>query len=229
MTIQEKIAHLNTLIRQSEHACGRNGGEVQILAVSKGHSTAAMKEAYLAGLTEFGESYLQEAQQKITALHALPLTWHFIGPIQSNKTKRIAELFSWVHSVYRLNIAQRLNEARPENMPPLNVCVQVNMDAEETKSGVSIASVRELLLSFSHLPRLRLRGLMAIPKPLKDEEQQYRSFLRLTELFHTLNKELNGSMDTLSMGMSHDWPAAIRAGTTMIRIGTAIFGERTSS
>ena len=201
------------------------GPGVLLIAVSKNQSCDAIQEVYAQGITNFAESYLQEAQIKIAQLSNLPITWHFIGPIQSNKTRAIAESFSWVHSVSRLKIAQLLNDARPESLPPLNICLQINLDKEETKAGITESDASELAKKIQSLPRLKLRGLMAIPKPLSNEEEQYQSFLRLTALRDELNQELSLTMDTLSMGMSDDFLAAVRAGSTMIRIGTAIFGR----
>ena len=226
MTIVERIKSIKQLIHQEEIACHRQPEEVKLLAVSKGRSSAEIEQAFSAGLCDFGESYLQEAQTKIQALAALPLCWHFIGPIQGNKTHRIANNFTWVHSVSRQKIAQQLNEARPASMARLNICLQINFDDEETKAGVDPSEAAALAAYVLQLPRLHLRGLMIIPKPQADEQQQYLSFLRLTSLLHTLNTALNITMDTLSMGMSRDMQAAIRAGSTMVRVGTAIFGER---
>ena len=226
MNIIERINTIKHLIRQEELSCHRQEGNVKLLAVSKGHSCSEIKQAFAAGLRDFGESYLQEAQPKIQALAALPLCWHFIGPIQSNKTHSIASHFSWVHSVSRHKIAQQLNDARTTSLSRLNVCLQLNFDEEETKAGISSAEAIELASYILQLPHLHLRGLMVIPKQQTDEHQQYLSFLRLTQLLHALNQKLNISMDTLSMGMSNDLQAAIRAGSTIVRIGTAIFGER---
>jgi pyridoxal phosphate enzyme (YggS family) len=205
------------------------GASVLLIAVSKNHSYDAIKDVYAQGIHDFAESYLQEAQTKIAQLSNLPITWHFIGPIQSNKTRSIAESFSWVHSVSRLKIAQLLNDARPESLPPLNVCLQINLDDEETKSGLPATDAAELANKIQTLPRLALRGLMAIPKPLSNEDEQYHSFLRLTTLRDELNQALSLTMDTLSMGMSDDFLAAVRAGSTMVRIGTGIFGKRLAS
>lgn len=163
---------------------------------------------------------------KIKALNTLPICWHFIGPIQSNKTTNIARNFNWVHSLSREKIAQQLNATRPDNMAPLNVCLQVNMDKEQSKAGASLDEIAQLATYVLKLPRLKLRGLMLIPQPQIDTNLQYLSFLRLTRLLDILNKQLNINMDTLSMGMSNDMQAAIRAGSTIVRIGTAIFGER---
>lgn len=227
MNISQRILQLKELICQQESLYGRPKGSVKLLAVSKGKSGECITEAYRAGLHDFGESYLQEALEKINALKNLKLTWHFIGPIQSNKAAAIAQSFAWVHSLSRRNIAEKLNLAREKIGSPLNVCLQVNMDKEATKSGVSIEEVEELAAFVITLPYLRLRGLMAIPPFTPSEQQQYRSFLRFNELFHHLNKKFNNQLDTLSMGMSNDWPAAIHAGSTIIRLGTAIFGART--
>ena len=197
-----------------------------MLAVSKGHSCAEIEQAYVAGLCEFGENYLQEALTKIRTLTEPSILWHFIGPIQSNKTYEIAQHFSWVHSVCREKVAQQLSDARPSSKPSLNVCIQVNLDDETSKSGVNVEDVAKLANYILQLPRLRLRGLMLIPKPQNDEQLQYLSFLRLKQLLDKLNQQLNLTMDTLSMGMSNDYKAAIRAGSTIVRIGTAIFGAR---
>lgn len=226
MTIADRIHSIQQLIRNSAKACQRSPQDIQLLAASKGQTIEAIQEAFAAGLIHFGENYLQEAQEKIQALEKLPLCWHFIGPIQSNKTQGIAKDFSWVHSVSREKIAIQLSEHRPRDLPALNVCLQVNLDNEKTKSGISPQQVGKLALLVKQLPNLKLRGLMAIPQPRSQEEQQYQSLLRLTALFDQLNKELGLSMDTLSMGMTDDLVAAIRAGSTFLRIGRAIFGER---
>ena len=219
MKLSDKIDSLKREIRPN----------VLLIAVSKGQTCEAINKVFTEGIFDFGESYLQEAQTKLAALANLPIVWHFIGPIQSNKTQTIAELFSWVHSVSRLKIAQRLNNARPDSLPPLNICLQINLDNEETKTGLSPKDAVTLAMEIQKLPRLCLRGLMAIPKPRTNEDEQYQSFLRLTALRDQLNQELCLSMDTLSMGMSEDYLAAIRAGSTMIRIGTGIFGKRLAS
>jgi pyridoxal phosphate enzyme (YggS family) len=227
MNIADRIIQVTQRINKATAAYHRSQGEVQLLAVSKGRSSEEIKQAYAAGLSDFGESYLQEALIKIKTLTTLPICWHFIGPIQSNKSHSIANNFSWVHSVCRHKIAQQLNDARPTSMARLNICLQINFDDEDTKAGIEPHNAAELASSILQLPRLHLRGLMVIPKPQTDEQQQYLSFLRLTQLLHALNQQLNLSMDTLSMGMSNDLQAAIRAGSTMVRIGTAIFGDRT--
>ncbi len=196
------------------------------MAVSKGQSCLSIEQVYAAGISEFGENYLQEALAKIQTLKHLKLCWHFIGPIQSNKAPDIAQNFSWVHSVSRYKIAQLLHDSRPHDMPPINVCIQVNLDDEKTKTGVTAEEVTPLASHILELPQLRLRGLMLIPQPQSDQQQQYLSFLRLKKRLEILNQQLNTTMDTLSMGMSDDFEAAIRAGSTIVRIGRAIFGER---
>lgn len=227
MTVTEQIQKIKTLINRTEISSHRPTGSVLLLAVSKGQPVDALKQAMAAGIHDFGENYLQEAQTKIEALQQYGICWHYIGPMQSNKTKIIARDFSWVHSVDRLKIAVQLNEARPLALPPLNICLQVNFDEEKTKCGLEPQAVQQLAEHIIlHLPHLRLRGLMVIPKQEKNEQQQYLSFLRATELLYSLNQQLNLTLDTLSMGMSDDMQAAIRAGSTMVRIGRAIFGER---
>lgn len=226
MNLIERIENVQELIHQLEVSCHRQTGSVELLAVSKKHSIQDIKWAYEAGLRNFGENYLQEALIKIHALASFPIYWHFIGAIQGNKTQAIAHNFSWVHSICRKNIAQRLNDHRPATMPPLNVCIQVNIDDEETKSGIKPDLVSDLATAIIELPQLYLRGLMVIPRPTLDVEQQYLTFLKVTNLLHELNAKLNLKMDTLSMGMSDDLSAAIRAGSTMVRIGRSIFGER---
>lgn len=226
MTIAGKFQQIQRLITTTAESCQRSPADIQLMAVSKGQPASAIREAFAAGISSFGESYWQEAQIKIETLTDLAITWHFIGPIQSNKTKGIAENFSWVHSLSREKIGQDLAKYRPNHLPPLNICLQVNLDDEETKSGVPPQGLAKLALELSQLPSLHLRGLMAIPKPLVNEQEQYESLERLPKLLNQLNADLNLSMDTLSMGMSHDLVAAIRAGSTILRIGTAIFGER---
>ena len=221
-TIAENIAKVGERIRAAAQASGRDLDHIGLLAVSKTKPAAAVREAYAAGIRDFGENYLQEALEKQTELSELPLIWHFIGPIQSNKTKPIAEHFAWVHSVDRLKIAQRLSEQRPTGLPPLNICLQVNVSAEDSKSGCPPAELAALALAVSQLPNLRLRGLMVIPEPTDDVAAQRAAFARLRELRDGLPLPL----DTLSMGMSHDLDAAIAEGATWVRIGTALFGAR---
>ncbi|MEE4144155.1 MAG: YggS family pyridoxal phosphate-dependent enzyme [Halieaceae bacterium] len=221
----DKIANLRQRVRLAAEKSQRAPEDIEILAVSKTQPAAAIRAAWRGGLTQFGESYLQEALAKIAELQDLPLTWHFIGPIQSNKTRAIAEHFAWVHSVDRSKIAQRLNEHRPAGLPPLQVCLQVNISAEQSKSGVSPEALpglaRELLL----LPRLQLRGLMAIPAPTGDPARQRAAFAQLRLALEQL-QSLAPGLDTLSMGMSDDLEAAIAEGSTMVRVGSGIFGPR---
>ncbi len=201
---------------------GRRSDAVQLIAVSKTHPARSIEEAYASGQLDFGENYLQEALEKMDALEHLPLRWHFIGPLQSNKTRAIAERFDWVHAVDRLQIAERLDRQRPAHCEPLNVCVQVNIDDEPSKAGCHPAQALALCLRISQLPRLRLRGLMAIPAP----GASAAAFGRVAELQTRLRTEGKLNLDTLSMGMSDDLADAIAAGATLVRIGTAVFGPR---
>jgi pyridoxal phosphate enzyme (YggS family) len=212
-------------IAQAAKAAQRDVADVRLLAVSKTFPAEAVREAYRGGQVAFGENYLQEALHKIGALRDLPLEWHFIGPIQSNKTRAIAESFAWVHSVDRLKIAERLSAQRPAHLPPLNICLQVNVSGEESKSGVAPAEVVQLAQEIARLPRLKLRGLMAIPAPATGETAQRAPFAQMRALLEQL-KSQGIMLDTLSMGMSYDYPAAILEGATIVRIGTAIFGVR---
>jgi hypothetical protein len=198
---------------------------VQLLAVSKTHGPDAVEAAYRAGQTAFGENYVQEAVEKISTLNHLPLQWHCIGPIQSNKTRLVAEHFDWIHTVDRLKIAQRLSEQRPANLAPLQVCIQVNVDGGPTKSGVAPADALALAHAVAQLSNLKLRGLMCIPEPAPDFEAACALFKRARGLFHELNAA-GLALDTLSMGMSADLEAAIASGSTLVRVGSAIFGER---
>ena len=226
MSITERIAALQSIMREMEISYQRKPLSVHLLAVSKAQPTCAIEEAFAAGLCHFGENYLQEALPKIQKLATLPLTWHFIGAIQSNKAYAIAQHFSWVHSVTSLKVAQKLHDHRLDSQTPLNVCIQINIDNEASKSGITPNLAADLANDIVHLPRLRLRGLMVIPKPLQNSEQQLVSFLRVTHLLNELNTTLNLKLDTLSMGMSDDLAAAIHAGSTMVRIGRGIFGQR---
>lgn len=207
------------------HRFHRNSNEVTLLAVSKTKPAADLRAAYMAEQRHFGENYLQEALEKQQQLSDLDIVWHFIGPIQSNKTRSLAEHFDWVHSVDRLKIARRLNEQRPKHLAPLNICLQVNLDNEDTKSGVSLEELPALVESVALLPHLKLRGLMAIPAPRSDFDQQQQSLQRLQVALQQINSR-GHSLDTLSMGMSGDLDAAVAAGSTMVRIGTDIFGAR---
>ncbi|MFL9814169.1 YggS family pyridoxal phosphate-dependent enzyme [Stutzerimonas sp. VN223-3] len=221
-TIESNIAKVTARIREAAQAVARDPDEVRLLAVSKTQSADAIRQACDAGVHDFGENYLQEALEKQADLSNLPLVWHFIGPIQSNKTKSIAEHFDWVHSVDRLKIAQRLSDQRPAELPALNICLQVNVSGEASKSGCEPQDVPVLARAIAMLPRLRLRGLMAIPEPTEDLAEQRAAFARLGQL----QSELGLGLDTLSMGMSQDLEAAIAEGATWVRIGTALFGAR---
>lgn len=199
--------------------------QVQLLAVSKAQPAAAIREAYAAGQTAFGENYSQEALEKQSQLADLAIEWHFIGPIQSNKTQIIGQNFSWVHSVDRLKVAQRLNDARSSMQTPLNVCIQINVSNEETKSGVSPDQLEAIATAIQTLPNLTLRGLMAIPAPTVDPSQQIAQFKQVRECYDALiNKGF--TLDTLSIGMSDDYQTAIGQGATIVRIGSALFGAR---
>lgn len=221
-TIADNLSALAARIDSAAQAAGRDPASVQLLAVSKTKPASAIREIHAAGVRDVGENYLQEALAKQVELDDLPLIWHFIGPIQSNKTKAIAEHFDWVHSVDRLKIAQRLSEQRPEGLAPLNICLQVNVSGEDSKSGCAPADLPALAQAVAALPRLRLRGLMAIPEPTDDRAAQEAAFATLRRLQEGLGLDL----DTLSMGMSHDLEAAIAQGATWVRIGTALFGAR---
>ncbi|MBJ2269519.1 YggS family pyridoxal phosphate-dependent enzyme [Pseudomonas sp. MF6772] len=221
-TIADNIGLVTERIRAAAQAVQRDETSVHLLAVSKTKPAQAVREAYAAGMRDFGENYLQEALGKQADLTDLPLSWHFIGPIQSNKTRAIAENFAWVHSVDRLKIAQRLSEQRPADLPPLNICIQVNVSGEASKSGCTPADLPALAEAIQALPRLKLRGLMAIPEPTDDRAQQDAAFAAVRDL----QVSLDLGLDTLSMGMSHDLESAIAQGATWVRIGTALFGAR---
>jgi pyridoxal phosphate enzyme (YggS family) len=221
-TIAANISTLGARIHAAATKAQRDPAAIGLLAVSKTKPAEALREAYAAGLRDFGENYLQEALGKQAELSDLPLCWHFIGPIQSNKTRAIAENFAWVHSVDRLKIAQRLSEQRPAELPPLNICIQVNVSGEASKSGCAPQDLPALANAISALPNLKLRGLMAIPEPTEDRAAQSAAFATVRNLLDSLNLPL----DTLSMGMSHDLEAAIEQGATWVRIGTALFGAR---
>ena len=224
-SIADNIARVQAQMAAACQTTGRTPGSVQLLAVSKTWGPDAVRQAHAAGLTAFGENYIQEAVDKITALRDLPLVWHCIGPIQSNKTRLVAEHFDWVHSIDRLKIAQRLSEQRPEHLPPLQVCIQVNVDGGDTKSGVSPEELPALAQAVATLPRLQLRGLMTIPEPAETPEQMRAVHAQAQALLESLRQQ-GLPLDTLSMGMSADMTAAIAEGSTMVRVGTAIFGQR---
>jgi pyridoxal phosphate enzyme (YggS family) len=213
-------------IARAAAGAGRDAAAVRLLAVSKTFDWPAVRALAEAGQHAFGENYLQEALEKQAALRDLPLEWHFIGPIQSNKTRPIAEQFSWVHSIDRLKIAERLSAQRPAGLPPLQVCIEVNVSGEASKGGVAPAELPALADAVAGLPRLKLRGLMAIPAPTPDEVAQRAAFRQVREQLDALRAR-GHALDTLSMGMSADLEAAILEGATIVRIGTALFGERT--
>jgi pyridoxal phosphate enzyme (YggS family) len=225
--ISERLQAILSRMGDAARQAGRTPESVRLVAVSKSQPATVLRLAHVAGQSAFGENYLQEALGKMVELADLPLEWHFIGPIQSNKTRLIAEHFDWVHSIDRLKIAQRLNDARPHNLPPLNVCIEVNISHEASKSGVAPAEVSALATAITQLPRLRFRGLMAIPEPCNDVVQQRANFAGLRALKEQLQQQ-GLELDTLSMGMTHDFEAAILEGATLVRIGTAIFGPRLS-
>ena len=224
--IASNLQAVRSRIAKAAIDAGRLPGEIALLAVSKTWPAAYVVAANRAGQRAFGENYVQEAIDKAHATVDLDLEWHFIGPLQSNKTRLIAENLAWVHSVERLRIAERLSAQRPDNLPPLQVCVQVNVSGEASKSGCAPDEVLALCRAVAALPRLRLRGLMAIPEPADDFAAQRAPFRRLREIFATV-RAAGLPLDTLSMGMSHDLEAAVAEGATIVRIGTAIFGERT--
>ena len=236
--------NLQAVRARIETACaqaGRPVHDVTLLAVSKTFGADAVQAAFDAGQTAFGENYIQEAVEKIALLRHLPITWHCIGPIQSNKTRLVAENFDWVHSVDRLKIAERLSEQRPAHLPPLQICIQINIDGEASKSGVAPADVEALAAQVALLPRLQLRGLMCIPENTTELIASKLSFTRAKAIFEQINasklpnspkinSEVNFlTLDTLSMGMTADLEAAIGCGSTMVRVGTAIFGARSKA
>jgi len=224
-SIAANLQAVRARIARAAQAAQRPAGDILLLAVSKTIPAERIAEAHAAGQRAFGENHAQEAVEKITVLATLSLDWHFIGPIQSNKARVIAQHFGWVHGVERERIAERLNAARPEGMAPLNVCIQVNVSGEASKSGVAPGDEVKLAEAIARLPRLRLRGLMAIPEPTADVMLQRRRFALLRELNDRLRAR-GHALDTLSMGMSDDFEAAILEGATIVRIGTAIFGAR---
>ena len=223
--IEKNLIRVHRQIEQAARLYQRGPDDISLLAVSKKKPPGDIRSAHAAGQRDFGENYLQEAEQKMRELSDLDITWHFIGAIQSNKTRIIAEHFDWVHCIDRLKIAQRLSDQRPDSMPPINVCVQVNLDLESSKSGVTPDQVDSLAENINKLPRIHFRGLMAIPAPHEDIESQREPFARLRKQLNMLNQK-GLDCDTLSIGMSHDLEAAIAEGSTLVRIGTAIFGER---
>ena len=227
-TIRNNISSIQRRLQHAASDAGRSPDELLLLAVSKTRTSAQINEALEVGIKSFGENYLQEAVEKIGELSAANLDWHFIGPLQSNKTRTAAENFSWVHSVDRLKIAQRLSAQRPEHMAPLNLCLQINIDNEPSKSGFSPQQALEAAVEIADLPNIVLRGLMAIPRARAELVEQCIPFAKLRELKDQMNELLDNSrkLDTLSMGMSGDMEAAILEGATIVRVGTDIFGSR---
>lgn len=225
--LSERLATVRARLRDAEVAAGREPGSVTLIAVAKTRSSAEIRALAAAGVRDFGENYLQEAVIHQDALADLPLVWHFIGAVQSNKTRELAQRFDWVHTVDREKIARRLSEARAAADPPLNLCLQINLDDEDSKAGVRLAQAAALLEAARGLPRVRLRGLMTIPAPRTDPVAQRAALAPMAELARELRElapELD--LDVLSMGMSDDLEAAVAAGATQVRIGTALFGPR---
>ncbi|MGD8938437.1 MAG: YggS family pyridoxal phosphate-dependent enzyme [Gammaproteobacteria bacterium] len=224
-SIASRVQHVRSQIRDAALACQRRPDEIILVAVSKNHDITQIQQAYAAGCRHFGESYVQEALAKIKQFPVQEIVWHFIGPIQSNKTQAIATHFQWVHSVERDKIANRLNEQRPMELPALNVCIQVNLSGEASKSGISVEQVPQLAAQIQQYKRLQLRGLMTIARRAADGDELHRTFTALRSLLQELNSS-GMSLDTLSMGMSGDLHSAIKEGATIVRVGTGIFGPR---
>ncbi|MCW6031833.1 YggS family pyridoxal phosphate-dependent enzyme [Pantoea sp. JK] len=225
-SIEHNLQQVRERIAAAAARCGRAPEEITLLAVSKTKPASAVAEAIAAGQQAFGENYVQEGVEKVAELAAHPdLQWHFIGPLQSNKSRLVAENFAWCHTVDRQRIAQRLNDQRPASLPPLNVLIQVNISDENSKSGIMLEALPELAQQIAALPQLRLRGLMAIPAPESDYARQLAVCQQMAAAFHALKQDYP-DVDTLSLGMSDDMDAAIAAGSTMVRVGTAVFGAR---
>ena len=227
--LPERLDQVRKRMEMAARQAGRCVDSITLLGVTKGQPASVVTAGALAGIRDFGESYLQEALEKIAAVEApQALTWHFIGRVQSNKTRPVAEAFAWVHAVDRLKVAERLAEQRPYYAPPLNVCLQVNVAAEETKGGVDLAELPALATAVAALPRLKLRGLMCLPPQAEDPQRQRHWFRKVRLALEELNARGLG-LDTLSMGMSGDLEAAIQEGATMVRVGTALFGPRVAT
>ena len=224
VTISNKIKKLNLEINEICRNFGKEVNEITILAASKSQSIEKIEEAFNGGIRNFGENYLQEAEPKIDALNK-EVIWHFIGAIQTRKAKKIAEIFDWVHTVDSLKLAKKLNDSRPESQEPLKVCVQLNIDEEDSKAGIKVHELETFLSEVSSLKNLDVKGLMVIPKPRNSLEEQHSIFKEIKEIFDSLNQK-GKNMDTLSMGMSSDYGPAIKEGSTIVRIGTGIFGLR---
>lgn len=225
MKITDNLAHIHNQISLAENRYNRSRGSVCLLAVSKTRSIAEIMTAFNAGQRHFGENYCQEALEKIAYIESPEIIWHFIGPIQSNKTRQIANHFDWVHTVDRIKIAQRLHDSRPETLTPLNICIQVNISSEASKSGINLDAVEDFINELEAFERLKVRGLMSLPAPSTDFEQQCKPFSLLNEKFQELRKT-RPELDTLSIGTTQDMLAAIAEGATIVRIGTALFGPR---
>jgi pyridoxal phosphate enzyme (YggS family) len=223
--MRKNLNRVREQIVQAASACKRESDSILLLAVSKKKPASDIRQAWELGQRDFGENYLQEALQKMEELEDLDITWHFIGAIQSNKTRNIAEAFDWVHCIDRAKIARRLSEQRPPDLGPLNVCIQVNIDHESSKAGIELAELPELANAIHQLPGIRLRGLMTIPAPQESFDLQRSAFAKLANALESLRQQ-GIDCDTLSMGMTQDMEAAIAEGSTLVRIGTAIFGER---
>jgi pyridoxal phosphate enzyme (YggS family) len=223
--MRKNLNRVREQIVQAASACKRESDSILLLAVSKKKPASDIRQAWELGQRDFGENYLQEALQKMEELKELDITWHFIGAIQSNKTRDIAETFDWAHCIDRVKIARRLSEQRPPDLEPLNVCIQVNIDHESSKAGIELAELPELANAIHQLPGIRLRGLMTIPAPQESFELQRSAFAKLANALESLRQQ-GIDCDTLSMGMTQDMEAAIAEGSTLVRIGTAIFGER---
>ena len=223
--LPESLRAVRARIAHAAAQCGRSVDSITLIGVGKAQPVELLRAAAAAGVTDLGESYVQEALGKLEALADLPLIWHFIGQLQANKTRSIAQRFQWVHGVDRLRLAQRLAEQRPYHAPPLNVCVQINIAGESTKAGIAPDEAPALVAAIAALPRLKLRGLMCVPPAESDPARQRRWFAEVRRVFERLNAE-GAALDTLSMGMSADLEAAVLEGATMVRIGTALFGPR---
>lgn len=229
--IKDNLQIIGTQITEYCASYGRLEGSVNLLAVSKKHTSQSIREVYENGQRAFGENYVQELLDKKQELSDLDIEWHFIGPLQSNKAKKIAEVAHWVHAVDRFKIAQRLSDNRPAELPPLSICLQINISGETSKSGIQPDELADLALKVSELPNLTLRGLMVIPAPESDFQKQRDVFSQVNQLKDTLQAQLSANhsnviLDTLSMGMSNDLEAAVAEGATIVRVGTAIFGQR---
>lgn len=223
----DNIAKVRARIQQALHKKHENKQNICLLAASKTRNPAEIRLAHQAGIYDFGENYLQEALPKIKALSGIEICWHFIGPLQSNKSKEVAEHFAWFHALDRLKIAQKLHQHRPANMPPLNICIQVNINEENSKSGITPSDLNRFISSLLPLSHLQIRGLMAIPEPQQSQDRLESTFAKMEALLQQCQQQFSElTLDTLSMGMSADLELAIAHGATIIRVGTAIFGER---